>query len=106
MIYIGKKEAGKRFVYKNSVKPKIRKAMINSVDGLSYGYTSEMDKALEKLRIQCEGCRDNSFADELGEKSKVEEMREKLQELLGRKTDFVYEEKNLKELLSMYRWDT
>ena len=99
LIYIGKKEAGKRFVYKNSVKPKIRKAMINSVDGLSYGYTSEMDKALEKLRIQCEGCRDNSFADELGEKSKVEEMREKLQELLGRKTDFVYEEKNLKELL-------
>lgn len=99
LTWFGKKETGKRFVYKNSVKPKIRKAMINSVDGLSYGYIGEMDKALEELRIQCEGCRDNSFADELGEKSKAEEMKEKLQELLGKETDFVYEEKNLKELL-------
>lgn len=97
--WLGGKEAGKRFVYKNSVKPKIRKALINSISGLSYDYQSEMDKALEKLRKYCEECRNNSFADELGEKSQAEEMKEKLLELSQKDTDFVYTQKNLRELL-------
>ena len=62
-------------------------------------YKKEMEKAIERMQELCKRCRDDSFALDLGEKNKTSQMKEKLQELSVKDTNFIYKEKNLEELL-------
>ena len=81
------------------IKPKIKKALLNSISELSYDYKQEMSKAIEVLKVQCEKFRDDSFAEELGEKENTSMRKERLLELSQRENEFIYRERNLKDLL-------
>ena len=92
-------DAQKRFIYKANIKPKIQKALVHSLNKLADDYKTQMKEVMEALYTYCTEYRDESFSHELGEKETVSQMKERLQELSKQKTEFVYREKNLKQLL-------